>query len=346
MSNQNSNPSESGSPKKEKQSSVEFGIGPSALQFFKQQQEMQAKWTSLSSGLYPSKETWNLSETVRKIETSMPKPDPRVIKAISAKSFWYDTIPVSPALLDTLKSLQETNKKITSNFSTNAMSAAMLYNTQLVEVARKASVFSSFATKGLRNYVEAEGWPLMRSFEFEGENFTIADIDLEVPADDQSDDAPSPILEESSRVHRIITDIFHQDQTLLQLEPHIFEEVVAELLRSQGFEVNLTKRTRDGGYDLVALTKQGGFPLKFLVECKRYTTEKIGIEIVRNLMYVVKQEEANKGIIATTSYFSKDAHVHQQSTHPYLLDLRDRTDILSWIQQYGESVLRLRRPAH
>lgn len=341
MSNQDPNPSENGSPKNDKRVSFETGISASALEFFKQQQEMQEKWSSLSNGLYPSKEIRDLSETVRKVQASIPKVEPKVTQAISASTFWYDTIPVSPALQDTLKNLQETNRKIRSNFTADAMSAALAYNSQLVEEARKASIFSSFASKPLRDYFEEEGWPRMRSFEFEGENFTLTDIPLEAPADDQPDDIPPPILEESGRLRHIITDIFHQDQTLLQLEPHTFEEVVAELLRSQGFEVNLTKRTRDGGYDLIALTRQGGFPLKFLVECKRYTTEKIGIEIVRSLMYVVKQEEANKGIIATTSYFTRDARDHQQSTHPYLLDLRDRTDILSWIQRYGESVLQL-----
>lgn len=37
----------------------------------------------------------------------------------------------------------------------------------------------------------------------------------------------------------------------------------------KGFEVMLTKQTRDGGYDILALKLNRDFHLKFLVECKR-----------------------------------------------------------------------------
>jgi restriction system protein len=181
----------------------------------------------------------------------------------------------------------------------------------------------------------------MSAFELNGEMFDVADIDFEEAFDRPSTSASSLVVEESGRVKQIITDIFQDDKALLRLEPRDFEEVVAELLRSQGFTVELTKRTRDGGYDLIAIGVQAGFPLKFLVECKRYRTQKIGIEIVRNLMYVVDQEQANKGIIATTSFFSRDASDHVKKVHQYRLDLRDKSDILSWVQQYGESILHL-----
>jgi len=187
-------------------------------------------------------------------------------------------------------------------------------------------------------------WATMSTLELNGAMFDMVDIDFEEAFDRPSAPASSLIVEESGRVKRIITDIFQDDKALLRLEPRDFEEVVAELLRSQGFTVDLTKRTRDGGYDLIAISVQAGFPLKFLVECKRYRTEKIGIEVVRNLMYVVDQEQANKGIIATTSFFSQDAKNHAKKAHEYRLDLRDKSHILSWVQQYAESILYLHSP--
>ena len=78
------------------------------------------------------------------------------------------------------------------------------------------------------------------------------------------------------------------------------------------------------------------------MECKHYTSEKIGIDVVRNLMYVVQQEKVNKGIIAATTFFTRDAREHRQSIHPYQLDLHDKCDVVEWVRRYGEDHLRLR----
>ncbi|MBW4656883.1 MAG: restriction endonuclease [Kaiparowitsia implicata GSE-PSE-MK54-09C] len=55
-----------------------------------------------------------------------------------------------------------------------------------------------------------------------------------------------------------------------------FEELTAELLNRQGYEVELTSETRDGGKDLYAVKKDGLGSFLFLVECKRYAAEQIG----------------------------------------------------------------------
>src|SRR5262249_26534719 len=39
-----------------------------------------------------------------------------------------------------------------------------------------------------------------------------------------------------------------------QLTPRRFEELIASLFRNHGFKVELTARTRDGGYDIVAVS--------------------------------------------------------------------------------------------
>ena len=46
----------------------------------------------------------------------------------------------------------------------------------------------------------------------------------------------------------------------------------------------------------------------WIVECKRYGEDnKVGVEIVRGLYGVVEAKRATRGIIATTSYFTKGA---------------------------------------
>jgi HJR/Mrr/RecB family endonuclease len=146
--------------------------------------------------------------------------------------------------------------------------------------------------------------------------------------------SPIIFLDEVSRVKRIIADIYYDNGLLNKIEPREFEEIVAEMLRGKGFKVELTKQTRDNGYDLLAISEENGFPLKYLVECKRYAERrKIGVDIVRGFKEVVESENANKGIIVTTSYFTKDARDKKEKT-PYLLDYRDKDDVINWVSEY------------
>ena len=56
---------------------------------------------------------------------------------------------------------------------------------------------------------------------------------------------------------------------LYELDPRKFEEVVASLLEDQGCKIALTKRTRDGGYDIFGSVRAGLSDVVFLVLCNR-----------------------------------------------------------------------------
>lgn len=153
---------------------------------------------------------------------------------------------------------------------------------------------------------------------------------------EETDEQPTIIIDESKKIQHIITDIYHKNQNIYTLAPREFEEMIAELLRNEGFEVQLTKQTRDNGFDILALRKldRHSIPLKFLVECKRYkSTRPVDIDIIRSFKEVLDTEQANRGIIATTSYFTKPAQTKRKET-PYLLDYRDKDDIMQWVAQY------------
>lgn len=131
-----------------------------------------------------------------------------------------------------------------------------------------------------------------------------------------------------------IYDTYNKSDIIYSLSPREFEEYVAELLRHKGFEVDLTKQTRDGGYDILAIKSIGGLDYKHLIECKRYKKDKnIGVSIIREFMHVIAEQNANKGIIVTTSTFSKDAKMKRENT-PYMLDLKDNADIMKWTEEY------------
>ena len=119
---------------------------------------------------------------------------------------------------------------------------------------------------------------------------------------------------------------------LYSITPRAFEELVAEIFDRQGFDVELTKATRDGGKDIVAIQSSMGIKLKYIVECKRYARDnKVTLDIVQRLYGVKMAENANKAILVTTSSYTKDANKFA-SQHCWDLSLKDKGDLLSWLK--------------
>lgn len=113
----------------------------------------------------------------------------------------------------------------------------------------------------------------------------------------------------------------------------LFEEVVAEIFAGLGYEVELTKRTRDGGKDIIAI-KKTEVNLRFLIECKRPDPGNgVGISTVRELYGVKIDDGATKAILATTTYLSPDAKIFIEK-HRWELEGREYDGVLDWISTY------------
>ncbi len=135
-------------------------------------------------------------------------------------------------------------------------------------------------------------------------------------------------------IQQIVYKMYNDNDFFFAIDPRRFEEVVAELLHKQGFLVDLTKQTGDGGYDIIALSMKGNLEFKTLVEWKRHSKKrKIGIGIIRSFCDVLNTENANKGMIVTTSTFSKPS-IERSNEMGYKLDLIDRVDLLNWTSDY------------
>jgi len=112
-----------------------------------------------------------------------------------------------------------------------------------------------------------------------------------------------------------------------------FEEVVAEIFNGFGYEVELTKRTRDGGKDIIAI-KRREVNLRYLIECKRPNPgSAIGVAAVRQLWAVKDDEGASKAVLVTTTSFSRDAKAFVDR-HLWELEARDFDGLLAWIDDY------------
>jgi uncharacterized protein YjbI with pentapeptide repeats len=131
----------------------------------------------------------------------------------------------------------------------------------------------------------------------------------------------------------LLKNLNNNPEMMRELSPREFEKLIAAVFKNQGFDVSLTKETRDGGYDIFAVKhdKLTGCN-KYLIECKKYAEQnKVHVGIVRSLLGVVFMHQATKGIIATTSFFTKDAQkaALKHSAHIMLHDFKAITKIIS-----------------
>ena len=152
------------------------------------------------------------------------------------------------------------------------------------------------------------------------------------------DAQPPPALVEAVRAisAELIKHLANHPEELYNIRPRQFEELIAEILASYGWEVQLTPATRDGGYDLFAIAKDAktATQTSWIIECKKYAADnKVGIDIVRGL-YGLKCELRGVGnaMLATTSDFSRDAKKYKASR--YDLTLKNYRGILEWINTY------------
>ena len=93
---------------------------------------------------------------------------------------------------------------------------------------------------------------------------------------------------------------------LMEIPPRSFECIVEQLYKEMGFRTELTPEKADGGRDIVAEKNDAGKKEKTLIECKRYR-KPVGVKIVRELLGVISSEKVNKGVIATSSSFTRGA---------------------------------------
>jgi restriction system protein len=147
---------------------------------------------------------------------------------------------------------------------------------------------------------------------------------------------PKPIIQIPKLIvsssENIIRRLAEQPNLLYSIHPRKFEEVIAEVFQKNGFDVELTRTTRDGGKDIIAVYKRMGISTKYVIECKRYSKEnKVSLAIVQRLLGVKIATAANKGILATTSTFTRDAIIFT-SNHLWDLELKDYNDIVSWLK--------------
>ncbi|WP_229376394.1 restriction endonuclease [Fibrella aquatilis] len=122
---------------------------------------------------------------------------------------------------------------------------------------------------------------------------------------------------------------------MYEIHHYNFERVVARLFSCAGYNVTPTKRTRDGGYDMIAV-RGGVIPTSHLIECKSTQKEKkVGIDVIERFIYKVNELKASTGIVVTNYKYSLDVlRKFSTQAYKYYLKLIDGDQVLSMIKDY------------
>lgn len=123
------------------------------------------------------------------------------------------------------------------------------------------------------------------------------------------DSEESPIITLSPVNDQVLKYLSEHPESFYQLTDNDFEVVMAEIYSKLGYDVTRTKATRDGGKDLIIRIPEILGDFIYYVECKKYNPKRpIGVGIIRNLVGTVNTDRVNGGILATTSFFTRDAY--------------------------------------
>lgn len=118
------------------------------------------------------------------------------------------------------------------------------------------------------------------------------------------------------------------------LSPRQFEEALCAAFLADGWNVTLTKYTRDGGIDLILNKYEGQSDKRVYVQAKRYSPRyRITMPTVRRFHDVVRQGVANKGLMVTTSFLTKPAKQYIATNSSITaIEAIERDELGDWLQ--------------
>lgn len=132
----------------------------------------------------------------------------------------------------------------------------------------------------------------------------------------------------------LIQYLARNPERMREMDPRRFEEFVADLFAREGFDVELTPLSGDGGRDILVSSVSDLGPMLHLVECKRYGEEHpVGVSLLRSLYGVVEEHRATGGILVTTTRLTGPA-LEFVSKMPHRLAKKEYKDVVEWIGRH------------
>lgn len=133
----------------------------------------------------------------------------------------------------------------------------------------------------------------------------------------------------------IAGDLLKKGKLLSEMDWREFEKLIATLLEKEGWLVELTKGSKDGGIDIIAsLDDPLHGNIKSIWQAKRYSlSNKVSLSSVRELSAIQHDVKATKAMIVTTSHLTRGA-LNWIRRDQYRLGYKQQKDIENWVKKY------------
>jgi len=144
---------------------------------------------------------------------------------------------------------------------------------------------------------------------------------------------PPGWVETSSSYLLVAADLLKQGRLISDMHWRDYEKLIGELLESEGWRVEVTRGSKDGGIDVIAEKSDSLLgEIRTLWQAKKYgVTNKVKLSEVRELSAIRDNDKATKAVIVTTSHLTRDA-IEWVKRDKFRLDYRDKERIESWIR--------------
>lgn len=141
-----------------------------------------------------------------------------------------------------------------------------------------------------------------------------------------------PTVDAAQQIEKTATQHDTKLVDISKLKWHEFEKLLVQVLRRLGFQVEHTGRKGpDGGFDVRCTDSKGQF---FLVQCKHWQWEEVGVKIVREFFGAINHEGAKSGLIVTSGLFTQDAKKLGAEDAIRLIDGEELLRVLSEVPEY------------
>lgn len=142
---------------------------------------------------------------------------------------------------------------------------------------------------------------------------------------------------------KIMEMIRKNPESIYQINPFQWEELIAGAYHAQGFEVILTPRSGDKGRDVIA-TRNGVGSIRIFDQVKAYKPgHVVPANDVRAMLGVLSgAQNVSKAVITTTSGFAPRIEQDDfiKPFMPYRLELKPREVLLPWLNEIAQNATR------
>lgn len=146
---------------------------------------------------------------------------------------------------------------------------------------------------------------------------------------EEDDDSPPFFDEVQSQSDELISDM------ISRMDPYDFQDLVAEIIRTMGFQAESAPPGPDQGVDIVAHPDEFGFEDPIIKVQVKHRQSSSGIGDIQRFIGALNPKE--KGIFVSTGGFTSEAEKTVDKTEKRV-KLYDREEFVDWLKEHYEDI--------